>query len=213
MASFMTTTEIRAKSRSLASKAGLSIPMTLPLLEEELQVRKLEDVIYRLLCLHAVAATSYGFANAKATAWLRHENLEAKLTDAESRFVAHGEGLPRTFRTQIEGMWALAWAVNVVPMLDFWENCANDFVKQLPDIKISQPGAEWRKQLNIELRPRDSLVSACDLAYCLHWAIRQHEIEGKKLPARLTDYVVIERRRALEWLLCNEFWDAISLDT
>ncbi len=63
------------------------------------------------------------------------------------------------------------------------------------------------------LRSDDQIVSAADLAYCLHWAIRQSELEGKRPPGKVPPYVVVERRRALEWLLSDEDWDDVPLDT
>jgi len=105
----------------------------------------------------------------------------------------------------------LAWALTFVPTFDFWHDCDSRFVALLPNLKISQSSDEWRQKARC--RKTEEVVTACDLAYCLHWAVRQAEIAGKPTPARLKSYVVIERRRALEWLLGNDAWDAISLDT
>jgi hypothetical protein len=204
-------TEIRARSLSIASKAGLSIPATLPLLETGLHLRSQDEAVSRLLCLNAVAAASYGFDKAKALDWLRQEKLTTLLTDAEIRFLERGEGSPQVFQVQVEGMWALGWAISLVSQLDFWKDSDNRFVTLLPNLKANQSSAEWRQKA--KLRPTDDVVAACDLAYCLHWAVRQSEIEGKQPPARLKPYVVVERRRALEWLLSEERWDAVSLDT
>jgi hypothetical protein len=161
--------------------------------------------------LTAVAAASYGFDRAKALAWLRQEELETSLTNTELHFLEKGEGRPQLFQAQIEGMWALAWALGLVPQLDFWKDCDSRFVAQLPNLKISQSSAELRSKA--KLRPTDDVVAACDLAYCLHWTIRQAEIEGKQPRTGLKPYVVVERRRALEWLLSSESWDSVSLDT
>lgn len=108
-------------------------------------------------------------------------------------------------------MWALAWALGLVQELDFWKDCDNGFVTMMPNLKTEESGEEVRSKSR--LRPVDELASACDTAYCLHWAVRQSELEGKRPPDALKPYVVIERRRALEWLLGDEPWDALSLDT
>jgi hypothetical protein len=202
---------IRLLSMDNAAKAGLSIPAHLPRLEDGLILRSRDDAVSRLLCLTAIGAASYGFDKAKSLAWLRQERLEAGLTKGEVAFLHEGEGLPQLFQVQIEGMWALAWALNFVAILDFWKNCDSRFVTMLPNLKANEAGDKWR--LNARLRQPHEVIAACDLAYCLHWAVRQAEIERKPAPGNLKPYVVVERRRALEWLLSDEPWDGISLDT
>ncbi len=81
----------------------------------------------------------------------------------------------------------------------------------LPNLKQSQSSTDFRKKANP--RPLEQIVMACDLAYFLHWAIRQAELSGKQPPANLKPYVIVERRRALEWLLSKEAWDEVPLDT
>jgi hypothetical protein len=202
---------VRSLSRNIAKSAGVAIPDHLPRLEEGLQLRSQDQAVNRLLCLTAIAAASYGFDKGKALAWLRQERLEPKLTKGERAFLEHGAGWPHVFQVQIESMWALAWALSLVPTQDFWQDCDNRFVTLLPNLKISQSGDECRRKAS--LRTSEEIIAACDLAYCLHWAIRQAEIDNKLFPGQLKPPVVIERRRALEWLLSNDAWDAIALDT
>jgi hypothetical protein len=201
----------RRLSLDFATKVGLSTPATLALLESGLHLRSQDDTVNRLLCLTAVAAASYGLDKAQALSWLRQERLEGLLTAAEVQFLERNEGNPQAFQAQIEGLWALAWALNFVPKLNFLTESDNRFVTLLPNLKVSQSSDEWR--LKAKLRPVDDVVAACDLAYCLHWAIRQAEIDRREPPARLNSYVVVERRRALEWLLSSDSWDGVSLDT
>lgn len=202
---------IRSVSKGTTSKAGIAIPDHLPLLQTGMELRSQDDAISRLLCLNAIAAASYGFEKGKALAWLRQEKLEALLTKGEIAFLQKGTGIPQVFQVQIEGLWALAWALSFAPAMDFWEDCDSRFVTLLPNLKISQSGDEWRRKGRF--RSDKEIVASCDLAYCLHWAIRQAEINGNPTPARLKPYVVVERRRAFEWLFSDEAWDAVSLDT
>lgn len=203
--------QIRALSVSVAAKAGITIPASLPLPDEGMAVRDATEAVNRLLVLNVVAAVSCGFDRAKALAWLKQEKLDGLLTPAELAFVENGVGTPQSFQFKIEAMWALAWALGMVPQLDFWKDCDSRFAASLPNLKINQSGREWHRRAKI--RSTVDLIVACDLAYCLHWAVRQAQLEGKPLPARLKPYVVEERRRALEWLLSSESWDAVSLDT
>ena len=210
----LTSTEInrtRAGSLKVIGSVGLSVPASLPLLDAGSQLRSQAGAVDRLLCLNAVAAAAYGFDRVRSLAWVRQEKLESTLTTREQAFLDRGEGHPLTFQVQIEGMWALAWSLGLAPELDFWKDCSSGFVSQLPNLKAGQSGAELRRKAN--LKSLAEVVNACDLAYCLHWIVRQAEVDRKPLPSGLKGYLVTERRRALEWLLSNEGWDSVSLDT
>jgi len=207
----MDPTEARTHSLRIALEAGVSIPSHLPLLDAGLVLRQQDDVVDRLLCLTAIAAAAYGFSKAKALAWLRQEALDAKLMNIERDFLERGKGRPQDFQFQVEGMWALSWAIGIVQKFNFWEDSDSRFVNLLPNLKVSQSSTEWRRKAR--LRSSDEIIAACDLSYCLHWAVRQAEIENNPPPANLRSHLVVERRRALEWLLSRENWDAISLDT
>jgi hypothetical protein len=202
---------IRNESIQVAKRLGVDVPPTLPLLDTGLETRNADQVVSRILAMNAVAAMAYGFDKAKAASWLNQEALNDSLSEQEKHFVFEGKGQPDRFKGQIEGMWALAWAMGIVSELNFSKDCDNGFATTLPNLKRSQSSAIFRKR--IDPRPLEQVVAACDLAYCLHWAIRQAELGGKRPPANLKTYIVVERRRALEWLLSKDVWDEVSLDT
>ncbi len=207
----MESNEIRARSLKVAARGGVSIPPTLPLLDANMCARSQPEIVDRLLCLHAVAAVSYGFDGAKAFEWLHQEHLDAQLTDPERRFLQRDDGDPKSYQIQVEGIWALAWTLKLVSQLDFWKECDNRFVASLPNLKVAESADAVRQRSC--LRSHDDLISACDLSYCLHWAVRQAELVGNPRPGGLNPYDLVERRRALEWVLSSESWDAVSLDT
>jgi len=192
-------------------RLGVDIVSTLPLLDARLEMRSTDEAVSRILAMNAVAATAYGFDKVKAIAWLNQEALTKFLSEEEKRFVFEGAGQPDRFKVQVEGMWALAWAMGIASELNFAKDCDNRFVTMLPNLKASQTSADFRKKANP--RSLEQVVAACDLAYCLHWAIRQSELTNKRSPGNLKPYVVVERRRALEWLLGKEAWDEVPLET
>ncbi len=192
---------IRDESIRAAKQLGVGVSPTLALLDAGLEMRNADETISRVLAMNAVAATAYGFDRAKAIAWLNQEALTDSLSEQDMRFVFEGAGQPDRFKMQVEGMWALAWAMGIASELNFAKDCDNRFAMTLPNLKQSQSSADFRKKANP--RSLEQAVAACDLAYCLHWAIRQSELAGKRPPGNLKPYVVIERRRALEWLLCK----------
>jgi hypothetical protein len=202
---------IREESIQSAKRLGVDVSPTLPLLDAGLEMRNADEAVSRVLTMNAVAATAYGFDKAKAIAWLNQEALTDSLSEQERRFVFEGVGQPDRFKVGVEGMWAIAWAMGIVSEMNFGKDCDNRFAAMLPNLKQSQSSADFRKKANP--RPLEQIVAACDLAYCLHWAIRQAELSGKQPPANLKPYVIVERRRALEWLLSKEAWDEVPLDT
>ncbi|MCA3692717.1 DUF4272 domain-containing protein [Aquidulcibacter sp.] len=202
--------DIRDSSRSVLTAHGLFVPDGLPALDVA-NLRSFREILNRLFCLNAVAATSYGLDSTKAISWLHQEQLDEELTQPERCFLEHGKGDRDAFKVQIEGMWALAWAVNIVPEIDFWRDCNSGFVTLLPNLKTGE--SVTRTMGQAELRASDQIIAACDLSYCLHWIIREALIKGDQFPPDLKPYVVIERRRALEWMFSEDAWDMVSLDT
>jgi hypothetical protein len=207
----MDVTIVREKSVRIASRFGINIPETLPLLECDLAVRPTAEVFARMLAMHAITAISYGFDRDRVIAWLESEELMSALTPQERRFAVNGIGQDTQFQLQVEGIWALAWILGITSNLDFAEYCDNHFVMMLPNLKKAESSENLRRK--IKLRSLPAIISCCDLAYCLHWGIRQRELDGMKMPKDLKPYVVVERRRALEWALSSSEWDEVSLDT
>lgn len=202
--------DIRSRSLSVLNAHGLSVPNSLPTLGMA-NLRPSQDILDRLFCLNAVAAAAYGFDSAKAISWLHQQRLYENLTRAERAFLERGEGERDTFKVQVEGMWALAWALNIVPEIDFWRDCNSSFVTLLPNLKTGEGVTRTMDQA--DRRAGDQILAACDLSYCLHWVIREALIKGDPFPPGLKPYVVIERRRALDWMLSEDAWDAVSVDT
>ncbi|MEI6196637.1 MAG: DUF4272 domain-containing protein [Verrucomicrobiota bacterium] len=203
--------QIRDNSIRSAKSLGVTVSLTLPLLDIGLEMRSADETVSRILAMNVVAAVAYGFDQAKAIAWLKQEALIDLLSEVEKSFVFHGIGQPDRFKVQIEGMWALAWALGVVNELKFESDCDNRFALLLPNLNQGQSSSEFRNRIN--LRPIEEVIAACDLAYCLHWAIRESELHGRPLPDGFKKYRISERRRALDWYLSKKQWTEVILDT
>ncbi|MBO9500867.1 DUF4272 domain-containing protein [Brevundimonas sp. A19_0] len=201
----------RRYSTRIAKAHGLDILPSLPFLDEPSLVSDAKSVVDRLLCLNAICAAAYGFPVERAQAWLDGEGLQPALT-AEERAFLSGSNVRELFQTQVEGAWALAWALRLVPTLDPWVGADDGFVRLLPNLKTNESSRRIR-DLAATLRATDEILAALDLSYCLHWGVRQATVAGLPTPAGLIEYVVVERRRALEWLFSDEEWDDLTLDT
>lgn len=202
--------QVREESELIAANLGYEVLPLLPLLDDELRLRDREIVVARTLALGAVVACSYGFEHRQAYRWLKHERLLQSLTLEEQKFLSNPYK-PNPFAYQVEGLWALAWSLKIVEELDFGKACAGNFVSLMPDLETQESSADF--QGRAYLRTHEEIVAKCDLAYRLHWAVRQSELDGKSTPGKVAPYVITERRRAFEWLLSDENWDDISLDT
>ncbi|MNW50491.1 hypothetical protein D3C74_279440 [compost metagenome] len=113
---------------------------------------------------------------------------------------------------QYEAYWALLWVLGLLDSLDFPDGiCDCDFAIQAVSSRSSFD--EFMGAASV--RPAEEILDEADKIYRMHWACVNHRIQGKEAPAGLNESVVMERRRALFWVLGfrNEEWDHISMDT
>lgn len=207
----MNPAKIREISIEKLSSFKIQTNSKLPLLDTYMKLRDETDIQNRLLCLEIAVACSHGFPKSKGITWLQNENLLDYMTKFESLFLLKDQVYPQFFIKQIEGMWALAWGLSLADHLDINKECDDNFVDVFPDIQKDEISIHFKN--SCKLRSIEEIVSMCDLYYCLHWASRQAELEQKQLSLVLSSIDIKERRRALEWMLCDEEWDKVQLDT
>jgi hypothetical protein len=203
--------DLRQASLRKATALGYPPAITLPLLDESLRLRSGREITERALTLSGVVAASYGFPRERVTEWLQGEGLEATLGKAEAAFLQGKLGDAQPFQVQVESLTAFAWALGFLGAIEFDKPSPRHLVSIFPDFKRSQSSIHFRDKA--KLRDQNDVLRACDLAYCLHWGINQKLIDKKPLPGELPPHVVIERRRAIEWMLSSEAWEDVSLDT
>jgi hypothetical protein len=204
---------VRIRKNSLIEVATLGYRTNpgLPFLEASAEARPINEIISRALALHTVIAVSFGFATSNAISWLHQHGLSGALSPRERAFL-HSPGFDHVlFHPQIEALWAFAWVFGRILKLDFSEPCGDNLVALYPDLQKNEDIKQWSSLISI--RSTIEIFSACDLAYCLHWAINQGRIDGNLPTSRLHPQGVIERRRALEWILGSDDWDNVLLDT
>lgn len=207
----MTHDSMRRQSLKTAVALGFPTNPHLPLLETIGKLRSKDEVVDRLLCLYVVCACAYGFDRSKARAWLEGEQLWAKSTKAERAYFETGPDKPYRFASVVEALWALVWALGLVDKLDFSAECGDNLVTILPDIKHGEGGSAFRSKA--KLRSLHEIEEACDLAYCLQWAVRDAQYKNAKVPGTAPEYVIPVRRHALQWLIVDDPWDEVTTDT
>jgi hypothetical protein len=110
-------------------------------------------------------------------------------------------------------LFTLAWAVGLI-------EGADDFAAFVPDSLIHvvphpPPQATSIASVRPRVEPVDCvrIIGALDLAYCLRWGVVESTLRGDELPAAPHPRVVVERRQALEWILGDQPWDDVLMDT
>ena len=201
----------REQSLKIARTLGYPPATALPIVDEFGGPRPPSQVLDRLLALEGVVAASCGLDRQKVRAWLEKEKIWSALTDEERAFIAQAKGDPETLVARVEAMWALAWTLGIVSELDFSTYCSKQFASMMPDIEKGESSDRFRA--GVHPRSFDEVAAACDLSYCLHWAIRQALRTGTNIPGKVHGYVVLQRRRALEWVLSDYSWDDVPMDT
>ena len=112
---------------------------------------------------------------------------------------------------EYECYWSLVWALGLVENItdaDSICDCktAINLVSQCESFEDFKSGCS--------LRSADEILDMLDLYYRYHWAVVQKRIVPDTPIGDLEGEVVYERRRGLEWLVCDtEDWYDISLDT
>jgi hypothetical protein len=204
--------DIREGSCKVAKKFDIQVPNSLPFLDIDSLSRSQDEIISRALSVAVMVAVSYGFKKESALRWLEKESLMAGLTEKEKKFLSKADQNREQFHVQVEVLYVFAWALNFLKDLDFLKRCPNYLVSFYPDFKKLEVATHFKNRA--KLRPIEELVRACDTAYCLHWGLTQARLEGS---SKLTDHLslveVVERRRASEWILNQEDWDDVKLDT
>jgi len=202
--------KLRRESEQTAKTLGYVVASDLPTVDIS-RLRPQRDIEDRTLVLFCVASVAHGSNALRAMEWLQAESLLTASSKDERTFLEGDTSKLVLFRAQEEALWALCWALGLVPDLDFAQYCAPTLSTLFPRIAEGEGAQVFREKC--ALRPLAVVLRKLDLAYCLSWAIRQASIERSDMPGKVRPYVILERRRALEWMTGEDEWGDISLDT
>jgi hypothetical protein len=106
-----------------------------------------------------------------------------------------------------EALHALLWALRHVDDLPPDRMCPKQ-----PVYDRLAPGLDpARASQDVQLRPLGELAAMLDFYYCLHWHARKAQYHGDIWDYQIAPGVVLERRRALEWLFQDAAWEDVDL--
>ena len=191
----------------------LQIPSHLPSVNEKIK-KSAKETAERITQLYSlIGLTEDEVDNVKIKEWLKKEGLFNSLdTEEQSLFDKKEDELTQDYKIKLswlrESLFALAWSINLVdsfPLPNEEVTLTGLFAKMPPSI----PTGDFC--MNAKFRKAKEIFFQLDLYYCLNWLIVEHGEKG--FIGSVKKGIVIERRLALEWLVSDEPWNEITLDT
>ena len=208
--------EVKAASEAVIRRLGGGVCDWLPWLERS-GPRDSASAADRALVLHAMLQLHFGAPTAMIAAWINRSGLTHALSKRERQILSGGGGaIPERDSADLywymEALWALVWAGQLVKDLPIDHPVGEELVSLLPNLQLDQDGAAFRH--SFRLRSRAELYSMLDLYYRAHWYARDGQLGGYATGAFNPD-IIMERRKALEWLNDDEVedWDDTQTST
>ena len=204
----------KAATEAALAARGIVVPDSLPPLvcEDELSLRERDDVVERARALLLVALRAESVASGEPMAV---EILLSKmplgddaLSPLERAFLdqdAPSQHDCAQFVWRYESLLLLEWALGLTPELPFPALAGDAAAIVATLIEMRGPA----------LRPAGEILDALDLHYRLHWAVRQSRLKKQGELAGVDADVVMERHRALNWLVRFQHagWDVVDTPT
>jgi hypothetical protein len=204
---------VKRESERIILNARGDICDWLPHLDNDRQPRSRLVVARRALILNAMLQIYFKAPTDIIRDWIERNGLKYDLAESESAILAKENGeLSEQELTglywSIEALWSLMWCGSRIRTLPFDEGVQSELASMCPNLQINEDGSSFISKF--ELRPRDDLFRMLDLYFRLHWWTRNSQLTGQQTGKVQID-IVMERRKALEWVLDPECtWDTTN---
>lgn len=198
----------REENNDFLRKAGIAVSDTLPCQrrDEETALRSVESVARRAIAcfLTVQLACDIGqgrYAQSIAVLNPLYDRYGVRdCLNAKERRIVEGSYSQQDaidLDWAYEDFWALCWCLGLVEDIrDAGQLCD---CRRAIDIMNNSP--TWEAFLGqCALRPKQEILDMLDLFCRCHWAICEHRVNPAAPMGNLDPSVVIERRRALEWV-------------
>lgn len=217
--------ELRKKTISKLDKSGIDYCKWLPLLDGEKVCKSPDQICRRFLASFFSSMLACDYCSDREFFETEGKGI---VRDLISRFGVMGDLYPDESKIlvgecddqlavdiswTVECSHALLWALGIVPTEEMEspsDGCDTgsiaSYVQQFSSLSEFMESCSMRSQ--------GEIIEMTDLYYNYHWACVDNRINPKTSCGSLDEGVVMERRKALEWLICEETdWKEISLDT
>jgi hypothetical protein len=204
----------KTATTALLAARGIIVPDSLPPLicEDELTLRSRDEAVERARALLLVALRAESVASGEAmpvaTLLSKMPLADDALSPSEQAFLQQDVPSKEDCAQLIwryESLRLLEWALGLVDQLPFPDAPAEAAAVVATLIDMRGP----------QLRPAGEILDALDLHYRLHWQIRQSRLKHGVEASGVDADVVMERHRALNWLVRFQHagWDEVDTPT
>lgn len=207
--------EIKKQSEAIIIKAGGEILDWLPT-REPTKTRSINEIIKRALVLNAMYELHMKAPKPIIKQWLSDNNLIDELTTTESSILnSPSDELTDEENVNLywslDALWAIVWATSLIEDLGFDQPIGDELASLSPNLKLNEGGHKYVD--NMQLRSDKSLYEMRDLYYRVHWWVKEAS-RNDTVPDNISYGSVIERRKALEWIVdCEAEWECVDLAT
>jgi len=208
--------ERKARSEARLKSDGVLVNPSLPVVdsEKEAKLRAQDAVVERAIALMIVAVKGEGL---EQDAVIRHrDRFQATpfFSPDESAFIADLQPSQRDkakFGWSYECLAVMLWALS----FDAEQGPPNKIVDAGRIVKLVLDRGPEKLRAEAKLRSAKELLDANDLVYRADWACVAARETGGTAPKALDCEIVVERHRALNWLIGynGQDWDDVSTDT
>ena len=217
---------LRRRNQSLESIRARHIHVTewLPLIESEQDAhfRSAREIAGRAAALMIVALYSELLLSEQETTQKAREFIQpivecygagAFFSPKERAYLEDDNSTEQDrvqFVWQYEPLLVMLWALGYEEELSF-----PDRICDVAALVRTMREHDSIQALLEQARPRggDELLCAADLTYRLDWACVDARIHGLPAPGGMDGGVVMERHKALNWLVCGDDWDEVDIST
>jgi hypothetical protein len=207
---------IRRDNEALIRKHGGQICDWLPSPDPDSPMRDVQAVGRRALVLNAMLQIAFKAPIPIIERWISANGLDDDLVESERAILRKSKGT-LTQQQQaslywcIEALWALVWAESLIKQLPFDKCVGNNLASLCPNLQKGEGGSKFLER--VQLRPHAELFRMLDLYYRVHWWTRNSQLQAQPTGDVSID-IVMERRKALEWVLNAENdWDNVEMST
>jgi len=217
----MTPQERKEHTEQYLREKGIIVNPTLPVLRSasEITLKDLDTVCKRAVA--ALLSTQIGISLGERkmddvdffAGLMEHFNVKDCLNQLELRFfdgtVSEQDIIDVVW--EYECFWSLAWALGLIDdIADASSEC--DCIKAIKLVSECRDYETFRSRCR--MRSPDEIMDMLDLYWRYHWAAVEERIDPSKSAGKLDEEVILERRRGLEWLICDtDDWHDLTIDT
>lgn len=210
----------RERSNARLRTAGIPVNANLPVIETQTEaaLRSADAIVRRAIALVLVAVKGEGPRGGIDEVLVRNLVLRFEAQNDFSPNEASFIGNPAPsdqeriqFVWRYEAVHPLLWAIGFVDRL----GPADQIIDVQGTTAIFREMGRAGLIGGAKLRPAAEVLDEADFVYRAHWAVKDARVRGAQTPAGLDAGVVVERHRALNWLIgyMGQAWDDVSTDT